>query len=102
MHHVETLHQEGRVFGGDRSGGSPEKHGPHPWVQEDFLGETVFLSLQGGRKERQEVLPGDGVPHKVPRMLKRDEKVTDGDLLAQTLPASNRSHRRALNSRGTF
>lgn len=40
-------------------------------------------------------------PHKVPRTLKRDEKVTDGDLQAQALPASNRSHRRALNSRGT-
>lgn len=44
----------------------------------------------------------DGVSHKAPRMLKMNEKATDGDLLAQALLAANRSHRRALSSRGKF
>lgn len=47
--------------------GAQKRHGPYPWVQEDFLGETVFLSLQGSRKERQELLPGDGVPPQSPQ-----------------------------------
>lgn len=56
MHHVMVLHQEERVLcailEGTEAVGTQKRHRPHCWVQEDFLEETVVLTVQWGGKER--------------------------------------------------